>query len=107
MRRLKVKTQMSEAVSRKDAKAQSNTGRPLGLRRRLRAACISAHPCVFAPLRKIRFLIVLAAWLSFAGPAILAQSPNATPDPTQNPTLSRYLDQTNGTTADGAVTYAL
>ncbi len=104
---MKVKTQMSEAVSRKDAKAQSNTGRPLGLRRRLRAACSSAHLCVFAPLRKIRFLIVLAAWLSFTGPAILAQSPNATPDPTPNPTLSRYLDQTNGTTADGAVIYAL
>jgi cobalt-zinc-cadmium efflux system outer membrane protein len=92
-------------VSRKDAKAQSNTGRPFGPRRSWRSICISAHLCVFAPLREIHFSIVLAAWLSFTAPAILAQSPNATPTP--NPTLSQYLDQANGTTADSAVAYAL
>jgi outer membrane protein, heavy metal efflux system len=88
-------------VSRKGEKWQRKTLRPFGPRRSLWSACISAR------LRAINLLMVLAALLSLTAPVILAQSPDATPSPTPNQTLSRYLDQTNGTTADSAVAYAL
>ncbi len=86
-----------EKVSREGAKAQRKGVSPSGL--------LSASLCVFAPLREIHFLI-LAALLSFTAPAVLAQSPNAATTQPQT-SLSRYLDQTNGVTADDAVAHAI
>ncbi|PYS80155.1 MAG: hypothetical protein DMF70_11660 [Acidobacteria bacterium] len=102
----------NEKGSRKGAKAQSKTVMPTWPLRSLRSVSISARLCVFAPLREIRmsrstavaiFMIVL--W-SLVSPVVSAQSPNATTAQPQS-LLSRYLDQTNGTTADSAVAYAL
>src|SRR5712691_9601782 len=102
----------NEKGSRKGAKAQSKTVKPTWPPRSLRSVSISARLCVFAPLREIRmsrsravtiFMIVL--W-SLVSPMVSAQSPSATIAQPQS-LLSRYLDQTNGTTADSAVAYAL
>src|SRR5260370_27970068 len=111
MRPLRLETQMN--VSRKGAKGQSTTGGRFGLRRSLRSACFSGPTRVFAPLREIRpfhgaaIAILIIVLLSFTSPPVSAQSPTVTPSPTPNPVLSRYLDQTSGTTADSAVAYAL
>ncbi len=102
----------NEKGSRKGAKAQSKTVMPTWSPRSLRSVSISARLCVFAPLREIRmsrstavtiFMIVL--W-SLVSPVVSAQSPSATTAQPQS-LLSRYLDQTYGTTADSAVAYAL
>jgi cobalt-zinc-cadmium efflux system outer membrane protein len=97
----------NERVSRKGAKAQ-------------RAAMQDARPdglmsflSVFAPWREITsrsgtIVILLIALLS-PHVAVLAQTTtivDSTTTQTQT-TLSRYLDQTSGITADDAVTYAL
>ncbi len=104
-----------ERVSRKDAKAQRQTARRSRLafcRVYVSALLGSLRPCVFAPLREIHALrsqaiaILLITWL-LGAPSVLAQTAsNSTPAQTQ-PSLSRYLDQTNGLTANDAVTYAL
>jgi cobalt-zinc-cadmium efflux system outer membrane protein len=67
--------------------------------------------------RLLRRLVVAVILTIFLAPSTtvpaqvngLPPGPNATPTPvpTQGPTLSRYLDQTNGATADSAVAYAL
>src|SRR6266550_3010215 len=102
----------NEKGSRKGAKAQSKTVMPTWPPRSLRSVSISARLCVFAPLREIRmsrstavtiFMIVL--W-SLVSPVVSAQSPSATTAQPQS-LLSQNLDQTNGTTADSAVAYAL
>src|SRR5205814_6883909 len=102
----------NEKGSHQGAKAQSKTVTPTWPPRTLRSGSISARLCVFAPLREIRmsrstavtiFMIVL--W-SLVSPVVSAQSPSATTAQPQS-LLSRYLDQTNGTTADSAVAYAL
>ena len=99
--------QMSKEVSGQGAKAQ-------------REAVRGSRPgsfdlCGFAPLREIRASRSLAAALlltilfSCTFPAVSAQNapiPNSTTTQTK-PAPSRYLDQTNGMTADDAVTYAL
>ena len=107
----------NERVSRKGAKAQRETAK--GSRVAFRHLFVSAllcffRLCVFAPLREIRALLssavaVLSIILLSATPFAAAQT---TPTPKLTPTksqseLSRYLDQTNGTTADSAVAYAL
>src|SRR6266404_9500408 len=92
---------MSKAVSRKGADARSKRVSPSGL--------LATYLCIFAPLREIRPLrgaaiaILIIVPLSFTFHPVSAQSPTAT----LTPPLSRYLDQTNGTTADSAVAYAL
>src|SRR5438132_14210913 len=90
--------------SRKGAKAQ----RPAKSSRPPRRGHIFARLCVLAPLREITIIILLIA-LSFPAAAVSAQTTTASDLATpQAPTsLSRYLDQTQGTTADEAVAYAL
>jgi cobalt-zinc-cadmium efflux system outer membrane protein len=93
----------NETFSRQGAKAQraaKENARPDGLVSSLR---------VFAPLREVTAIALLLIALLFPHAAVLAQT-NATPDSisTQTQTaLSRYLDQTSGVTAGGAVAYAL
>jgi cobalt-zinc-cadmium efflux system outer membrane protein len=107
----------NERVSRQGAKAQRETA--TGSRLAFRHVDVSAllgffRLCVFAPWREIRALrsqaiaILLITWLLGAPSAVAqtAQNPNPTPTQTQPPP-SRYLDQTNGVTANDAVTYAL
>jgi outer membrane protein, heavy metal efflux system len=66
--------------------------------------------------RPLRGLVVaiLVTTLFATGTRLPAQvnassptAPNASPNTTQNPTLSRYVDQNNGMTANNAVTHAL
>ena len=91
MRRLRIETEMNEAVSRKGAKARRGREYKLcGLLRWLVAA-----------------LLLAGLSASFIVSAQTTPTANAPPNPSQSPTLSRYLDQTNGTTADSAVAYAL
>src|SRR2546423_9175596 len=62
--------------------------------------------------RRLRRLVVALVLTAFFGqmPMDHAQAPvsssSARANSTQNPTPSRYLDQTNGTSADEAVVYA-
>ncbi len=82
---------MSKAVSRKGADARRGREYKLcGLLRWLVAA-----------------LLLAGLSASFIVSAQTTPTANAPPNPSQSPTLSRYLDQTNGTTADSAVAYAL
>ena len=107
-------------ISRKGARAQREAAK--GSRLPFRRFYVSAlpgffHLCAFAPSREIRasrslaFALLLTTFFAGMNPTAYAQakasSPNATAGGTQNPTPSLYLDQTNGMTADDAVTYAL
>ena len=106
---------MSKEVSRKRSNAQRETAN--GARLLFRRRYVSAlrgffRLCVFAPLREIRPARRLAALLvvtffAQTTTTIYAQTNAAAPNPTQNPTLSRYLDQKDGMTVADAVTYAL
>src|SRR5207248_785100 len=94
-----------ERVSRKGAKAQRQSAKPSLLVR-----CFTSL-CVFAPLREIAFsrtadamIISIALLFHHAW----AQTPTPINPTTQTQTtISRYLDQTDGMTADQAVAYAL
>src|SRR5882672_2297095 len=112
---------MSKEVSRKGAKTQKEDAKvphlPFG------GGYFSARRglfrlCAFAPLRELNASRSLVAAIllttvfsqmttktSFAQTD--ASGPSLTGSATQNPNLSHYVDQTNGMTADDAVTYAL
>jgi len=106
----------NERDSRKGAKAQRElaTRWRLAFRRLSVAALLgSFRPCVFALLREVparrsqAIAILLLAWFSGADFALAQTVPSPdTPTQTQRPP-SRYLDQTNGVTANDAVAYAL
>ncbi len=89
-----------ETRSRKDAKAQS-------IAKSSGCVPLFARLCGCAPLREITlWAIAFALILSLlAKPLVHAQT--TTPDPTSQISISRYLDQTNGMSADEAVAYAL
>lgn len=98
---------MNEEVSRQGAKAQRaarQNARPDGLLSSL---------CIYAPLREITSravsITLLSVSLLSAYAAPLAQTPSTYDSTNTRPqtALSRYLDQTNGLTADDAVAYAL
>ena len=61
------------------------------------------------PLRGLIVAILLTTLFAQINMTAYGQANGSSPSPstTQNPNLSHYLDQTNGTTADDAVTYAL
>jgi len=119
MRPFGLETQMNKKVSREGANARAvvvvKTGHKMSYRAFLAGLTPGAALC-----RLLRGLVGAALLISFLAlsPEVPAQvnpssapTPSATPAPTpntsQNPTLSRYLDQTGGLTADDAVTYAL
>jgi cobalt-zinc-cadmium efflux system outer membrane protein len=98
---------VTKQISRQGAKAQRIAKSSWATARKR----IFASLCVFAPWREsVRPRIVVAlTLLSFTQPIALAQT-TTLQEPTTaqtSTTASRYLDQTNGMTADEAVAYAL
>lgn len=99
-----------ETVSRKGAKAR----RTAKLSGRTRFRSVFARLCLFASLRESvvarqTFALVLMTSLTLLPATAYAQKPTTSEPPTTQTqtSLARYLDQTNGMTADEAVAYAL
>jgi outer membrane protein, heavy metal efflux system len=98
---------LTKQISRKGAKAQRIAKSPCVTARK----GVFASLCVFARWRESipQRIVVALTLLSFTHPIALAQT-TTLPEPATaqtSTTASRYLDQSNGMTADDAVAYAL